>query len=363
MEPPSCKNIRSRRHPDQRCTNPATIGDYCGVHNKHPRPFSIQKPDTPKNEIISLPINTTLSAKKIKGWLRRRALLKKRRRQGYAFISPEISNNTTDFFSMEDISTIPKSMVFSFIDADSKVYSFDVRSISMLLEQKSEDGEYKNPYTRQAISADNLKRAFSFIRWCRKKGIDTRWKPIEPSTPDQVFQLKVTDLFQKIDELSYYTNANWFISIGVNSLRRFYVELYDIWYHRAGLTNEMRNTIIPSPARPFRFSIREIIGLKNIELLRKINLDMIRMFVTAAPDKSERGLGAMYVLTALTLVSKECAVSYPWLFESAMPGVYNNYAALQEPDLPTVNFLNAILNGNGMFLPLLALPPANQGPN
>jgi hypothetical protein len=360
MEPPGCKNIRSRRHPDQRCPNPSTNGDYCGIHYKHPRPYALNQKSQERNEIITLPVNTTLSAKKIRRWLSNRSLLKRRRRQGYSFICPEISNNTTDFFSMEDIITIPKSMVFSFIDEDKKVYSFDVRSIAMLLEQKPDDGEYKNPYTRQNISEANLKKAIAFVRWCRKKGIDTRWKPIEPSTPDQIFQLKVTDLFQKIDELNYYTNANWFIKLSLNDLRRFYVELYDIWYHRAGLTTEMRNTIIPSPARPFRFSIREIIGLKNIELLRKINMDMIRMFISASPDKSDRGLGAMYILTAMTLVNKDCAGSYPWLFESAIPGVYNNYAFVQEPDIHAVNFIDAIFNNNTMFLPLLTLPPPGQ---
>lgn len=307
-------------------------------------------------------MNTTLSAKKIKRWLRRRVLIKKQKRQGYAVLVPELSNNTTDFFSMEDIITVPKSMLFSFLDEDKKVYAFDVRSIAMLLEQKPEDGTYKNPYNRQTISQGNLKKAISFVRWCRKKGIDTRWKPIEPTTPDQVFQLKVTDLFQKIDELSYYTNAQWFIKLNVNGLRRFYVELYDIWYHRAGLSNELRNTIIPSPARPFRFSIREVIGLKNLELLRKINLDMIRMFISAAVDKSDRSLGAMYILTALTLVCTECSTSYPWLFESASPGVYNSYAVLEEPDNNTIAFLNQILNGPaGMFFPpLLTLPPPTQ---
>jgi len=358
MEPPGCKNIRSRRHPDQRCPNPSTNGDYCGIHYKHPRPFSLQKNES--NEIVTLPINTTLSAKKIRRWLIRSSAIKKKSRQGIAYLAPQISNNTTDFFSMEDIATIPKSMLFSFVDEDKKVYSFDVRSIAMLLEQKPEDNEYRNPYTRQVISEQNLKKAMAFVRWCRKKGIDTRWKPIEPPTPDQVFQIKVTDLFQKIDELNYYTNTQWFVKLGVNELRRFYVELYDIWYHRAGLTVEMRNTIIPSPARPFRFSIREVIGLRNIDLLRKINIDMIRMFISASSDKSDRGLGAMYILTALTLVNKDCAGSYPWLYESAAPGVYNNYAIIQEPDLPTVNFLNAILNGNAMFMPLLQLPPPGQ---
>jgi len=355
MEPPVCRNVRSRRHPDQRCSNPATIGEYCGVHNKHPRPFEPKQ--SSKDIIVSLPVHDTNMSKKIGKWLITRSLLKKVRRQGHVYAVPEISNNTTDFYSMEDIVTINKSSLFSSVDADMKMYAFDIRSLASLLEKKTEE-PINNPYTRQPISELNIKRAVSFIRWSRKKGLPTRWDPIQPNTPDQIFQLKVTDLFQKIDELNYYTDAHWFIKLGVNNLRRLYVELYDIWYHRAGLSNEQRGLIIPGPARPFRFSIREVITLKNIEVLRKINLDMIRMFVSAATDKSDRGLGAMYILTALTLVCRECAESYPWLYESANPGVYDNYAVLQEADQPAVNFLNAIFNGNAMFMPFLALPPA-----
>jgi len=301
---------------------------------------------------VNLPVNTCLYSKKIKRWLLVKAREKKRWRQGPAFLVPELSNNTTDFYSMEDVVSIKKSMLFSFIDEEKKVYSFDVRSLAALLEKKS----YENPYTRQLISEKNIKQAMEFIRWCRRKGINTRWEPIQPDTPDQVFQLKVTDLFQKIDELNYYTDASWFIGLNVNSLRRLYVELYDIWYHRAGLSNDMRSQIIPSPARPFRYSIREIIGLKNLAILQKINLDMIRMFISAALDKSDRSLGAMYILTALTLVNDNCAAAYPWLFESASPGVYSNYLTLEEAELPALNFLNNVLNGNALFLPLLALP-------
>lgn len=352
MEPPICKNIRSRRIPDQRCPNPAIIGEYCGIHNKHPRPF-INKSIIP-SEIINLPINSNIYSKKIKRWLLIRSREKKRRRQGPSFIVPEISNNTTDFYSMEDIISIKKSMLFSFIDEDNKVYSFDVRSLSALLEKKTEK-QFLNPYTRQFISDKNIQKAIQYIRWCRKKGIDTRWEPIQPDTPDQIFQLKVTDLFQKIDELNYYTDTTWFIGLNINHLRRFYVELYDIWYHRAGLSNEQRNLIIPTPARPFRYSIKEIIGLKNLSILQKINLDLMRMFISAASDISDRSLGAMYILTALTLVNSDCAASYPWLFDSASPGVYSNYIILEEAELPAMNLITAILNGNAMYIPPLNL--------
>jgi hypothetical protein len=262
---------------------------------------------------------------------------------------------------MEDITTISGEYIFSFIENDKMVYSFDIRSLASLLE-KSTDAE--NPYTRQQFSTHVLEKAKTFIRWSRRKGIDTRWAPIIPESPDQRFNLKVTDLFQKIDELNYYTNPDWFINLSVDKLRCFYVELYDIWFHRAELSHEMKKTIIPLPAHPFKYPIREIVGLKSLDLLRKINLDTIRMFISAAVDKSDRTLGAMYIVTALTLVSKECKATYPWLYESATPGIYNRYRIFNaEGDEHVQNTLNNIFDNinlhgfHNVFMNQLLLPP------
>lgn len=365
MEPPVCKNIRSRKHPDQRCSNPATNGEYCGVHFKHPRPFALRNGKQMDNVIdLYIPVEPNLYIKKIQSWWKRKSGLIQWRRQGPAIFMPEICTNTSDFFSMDDIINIPKHMRFSYVDSDKMVYAFDIRSLSTLIE-KHIDTEIQNPYNRQPISEKVLTRAMRFIRWCRRKNIDTRWVTTEPDTPDQRFQLKVTDLFQKIDELGYYTNPQWYICLNVRCLRRFYVELYDIWYHRAGLNSDMRNIIIPYPARPFRYTLKEIIGSRNLEFLRKATLELIRMFISAAAENSDKSTGAMYVLTAMTLVNKECSESYPWLYESAVPGIYSQYEHLEEVTLPIFgfNYMNTLFAGNQMLLPFLALPPPAQNGN
>jgi hypothetical protein len=225
----------------------------------------------------------------------------------------------------------------------------------------------ENPYTRAPFSKENLEKAKHFIRWSRLKGVDTRWAPIIPESPDQRFKLKVTDLFQKIDELNYYTNPDWFVKLSVDNLRCFYVELFDIWFHRAELSPEMKKIIIPPPAHPFKYPVREIVAVKSLDSLRKINLDIIRMFISAAVDKSDRTLGAMYVVTALTLVNKECKETYPWLYESATPGIYSRYRIFNaDGDEHALNAINAIFGNNLMlneinipnfFLNQLLMPP------
>jgi hypothetical protein len=177
--------------------------------------------------------------------------------------------------------------------------------------------------------------------------------------------MKVTDLFQKIDELNYYTNPEWFIKMSIDNHRCFYVELHDIWNHRAELAQSVRLEIIPPPARPFKTPVREVVALKSIDLLRKLNMDIIRMFISAAVARPDRILGAMYVVTAMTLVSKQCAEMYPWLFESAHPGIYHRYQLYNEPpamgQLNAYTYLNAILQNAGAGgMPQLLLPPPGQ---
>jgi hypothetical protein len=240
---------------------------------------------------------------------------------------------------MENICDLSGEYVFSFVENNKCTYSFDIRSLATLLEKHDIP---ENPYTRVAFTERSLEKARAFIRWSRKKGVDTRWAPIEPGTPDQRFRLKVTDLFQKIDELNYYTKPDWFVNLSIDNLRCFYVELYDIWFHRAELTAEMRRTIIPSPAHPFRYNINEIVANRSLDFLRKVNMDIIRMFISAAHDRSERTLGAMYIVTVMTLVNSECREMYPWLYESASPGIYSRYHTFNVEGQDHV--LNLIMN-------------------
>ena len=73
MEPPSCKNVRSRRHPDQKCTNPAVHGEYCGLHHKHPNPFKskarLSMDETPVNTIV-VPMDACAPVVKLQRWWR-----------------------------------------------------------------------------------------------------------------------------------------------------------------------------------------------------------------------------------------------------------------------------------------------------
>jgi hypothetical protein len=134
----------------------------------------------------------------------------------------------------------------------------------------------------------------------------------------------------------------------------------------------MKKIIIPPPAHPFKYPIREVVALKSLDSLRKINLDIIRMFISAAVDKSDRTLGAMYIVTALTLVNTQCKETYPWLYESATPGIYSRYRVFNNMgNEHAQTAINTIFGNNIVFadIPnfflnqLLLTAPGEQPPN
>jgi len=318
--------------------------------------------ETPVNTIV-VPMDACAPVVKLQRWWRFWSGFRGYRRQGPAKAYRTVSVNHTDFFSMEDVCTLSGEYIFSFVQ-DKCVYTFDVRSLATLLEKEEAP---ENPYTRAPLTGRVLEKAKSFIRWSRKKGVDTRWAQSEPESPDLRFKLKVTDLFQKIDELNYYTKPDWFLDLTVDNLRCFYVELHDIWFHRAELSADMRRIIIPPPAHPFKYNINEIVAQRSIDFLRKANMDLIRMFIGAAAERTDRILGAMYVVTVLTLVNRECREMYPWLYESATPGIYSRYQHFttggHQQALNTINAIIAEGNFQALFHPNifmqpLLLPPA-----
>ena len=66
-----------------------------------------------------------------------------------------------------------------------------------------------------------------------------------------------------------------------------------------------------------------IVGICDIPYddLRGQLLDTCKTLVTAAANRADRQLGAMYVLGALTLVSRSARTAFPWLHEMFAPGV------------------------------------------
>ena len=336
----TCENIKSRKDPKKPCANPATHGAYCGLHFKHPHPWT---PPSPKHAAAAATaraasVNETVGARvrcrkgnaaaaaaaaaKVQGWWRLRRGLSIYRIHGPAGNARDLCVNDSDFFSTDALVDISGIMFFSYADTDGRIYGFDVRSLHTLLYRARQEGEAAlNPYTRAEVPTKVARDVSARVRWLTRRRLPTEWAPLLPPTPDQRMRMKVVDLFAHIDSLSYYSSPDWFIGLDARGQRRFYAFLYDIWAVRAGLSIEQKSAMVPQfPRRIFRtplFATRTM----ELEELQRLNLSTIRVMTSSASDREDRVLGAMYVISALTLVCAGAQTAYPWLYESVADGV------------------------------------------
>jgi hypothetical protein len=171
--------------------------------------------------------------------------------------------------------------------------------------------------------------------------------------------MKVVDLFAKIDELNYYSSPDWFIGLDRDQQRKFYRELHAIWSHKAGLSIQQKNTIVPQHMQRLFRHAPWALTEQSLESLQKINMNVIRLMISSAEDRNDRILGAMYVVSTLTLVNEQARNAYPWLHESVFEDEHETHYMPHQPlfGIGWLNDLLSIANNRIPVPPPLELPP------
>jgi hypothetical protein len=250
--------------------------------------------------------------KRIRGYLLRKYI----QSHGPGFKNKKVCTNTSDFYTLDDLTELPYNQFYSFKDADGFIYGFDLLSFFNLIYKC--DGPIKNPYNRLPISSENLEKFRELLRISRvlKITICTEIKDInEEISMKKSIELRALTLFQNIDALGNYSNAQWFLNLGKPQMIKMVRELIDIWSYRAPLSMETKRAICPPVGNPFT-NFHQMHVTDNIDEVRKYTLYILERFVNSGIDRDNKCLGAYYVLGALTLVSEDAATSLPWLYQA-----------------------------------------------
>lgn len=270
----------------------------------------------------------------IYNYLRNSFYVEKIQRQGRGYLirkfmklhGPAVFNralcvNECDFYSLDEIKTIPYNEFFSFKDInDNKIYGFTIHSFSQLITKSRDNSNILNPYTRNKLHDNIVTNQFGLLlKMCKVLKIkcfsleDTKQPKL---TKKQLFNQRVTGVFKAMDDLGNYTDQNWFLDLNTNiKLIKFIRELHDIWSYRAQLSQDIKNNIT-NFMDPF-LNIN-MINIQNVnyDILRNITLSIIEAFVYKGINQESRTLGAYYILLALTLVNPNAAEAMPWLYSS-----------------------------------------------
>jgi hypothetical protein len=227
--------------------------------------------------------------------------------------------NELDPLTLEDISKLNFENYIS-IQENGKTYGFNIASFWNLWKRKPYADKFiENPYTRIAINSKDWERCIKIIfiskKFCRNIIIEREIDEI--ISLRKRIEMRTMTVFQKIDEMGFITDVNWFLNLSRLRLGRFIKELKEIWTYRLQIPQEIKNQICPPNGHPFvGIHMVDIVHISN-ENLKKKCLKVMENLLSGV-DHDSKHVGATYILGSLTLVSSSAANSMPWLFQSFM---------------------------------------------
>lgn len=218
--------------------------------------------------------------------------------------------NSTDFYTLDIISDIPSIYRFNILEKN-HVYCFNIFSFKELLTKKL------NPYTREPLTNTVIERFNKHLALISILGLVFKNEE-EVITNEQLLNLKIVDIFQKIESVGFVIDTEWFNHLTTLQLLKYIRELYDIWNYRANLPATTKIAICPPIGNPFHNIFINNINYLSRDKLQWTTLSIIEQFIKNELSRGDQYLGACYVLQALTLVSQNAANSLPWLYQTVI---------------------------------------------
>ncbi len=218
--------------------------------------------------------------------------------------------NDTDIMTFDSIYEIPKELLYIYHDNKTSLkYAYDIRTLIQLLNQDKPTC----PYTCREFTINEKLNFLKDIEKRRKMGIKMDIEKIKLK-PEEETEMKMIDIFHKINLLGNYTSHLWLKNMSINQLIKFYCDFEDLWVYRLGLNQKERRKYIKN-GHAFIVPIYEVKNLKNLNLLRNLCLNEIDRFISDGVGLEERKLGAMWMLTTLVDNSFEAAEALPHLVQ------------------------------------------------
>jgi hypothetical protein len=306
----------------------------------------------------------------IQKWYRCRIVKKTFRLRGPAFKNRKICLNDTDFITLEPLDEISFENFYSYKDDKNFVYGFNIVS---LMQSKKQNDVIRNPYNREILSNNLLKDIISLYNLSyiifdefRKENekyifnkkismknflhensrhnsssndvINIDYNPnLYPNirlTNEQILnyhklkeirkkpiEQRINELFIEIDMLGNYTQSSWFSNLELRGFNRLYRFIYDIWYHRSQLSNDVRNRICPYHSPFDGIFTRPVQNIDlTIEQMKMACLIVFENMIYSGINMDYKKIGCFHALSGLTIVSIQARMAMPWLYESV---VYN----------------------------------------
>ena len=274
---------------------------------------------------------------------------------GPAFKNRKICANISDFTTLEPLENVPFDDFFSYKDQKGYIYGFQLSSLVEYISRRKYK-EIKNPYNRDSMNylLDNIYKIYRLNSILQKKynpkKREIKKKPKPKSRPRNNINIqnpnvrghnlfssynynheemmsmirttrakplseRIRNIFIEIDNLGNYTDCAWFTSLDRRGYIRFFRILRDIWIFRGQIPTHIKIKIAPL-WDPFLMQTAYDINDYSIEDLQNLCLSVIEDMVYTGVDVEYKTLGALHVLSVLTIVNYSAREAMPWLYES-----------------------------------------------
>lgn len=129
---------------------------------------------------------------------------------------------------------------------------------------------------------------------------------------------RIQDLFIEIDILGNYTQSYWFSNLDKRDLMRLFRFIYDFWNYRGQLNDQTKRSIcyLYCPFTNVRMINRSTYDNLTEEQARESCLAVMEHLIYCGVDIEYQKLGALHVLSGLTMVSMHARNNLYWLYES-----------------------------------------------
>lgn len=286
--------------------------NYRLLSNKKIKTFDIKKQRKILEHFFEVKINALNNINKViflQNKIRKWIIDKNLKLRGPAVKNRQLCNNSTDFYTFDNLEDIEERYFFSYKDIDSFIYGFNIESFIELLSQ-SRNNIYKNPYNRNRIPQNVIERAQELWKKVETSNITDEQNKLLTSKNIKIrVYHKTVKTFQIIDLLGYQTNINWIINSDLKTLKLLYKKLVNYWNYKAGFSRYVRNRIVPNCNL---FNNRPSHSISKYNLM-EIVIDKIYKIISSGLDDNDKQMGVIMVLMAMGEVYTECSRVNSWL--------------------------------------------------
>jgi len=248
--------------------------------------------------------------------------------------------NDSDFYTLEPLSEIPYLYYFQHAGGSSHNYGFNIKSLCTLAIKNN--NKFENPYNRENMKpveqkiADVVKLTnaifpenqlmkdilelndgviqSTILTLIRDKRpiITNRFQNQLRALERMTIEQRVIGLFMYIDRLGNYTQTHWLTDLSSQKMYYMIVKINQLWHT---LPRELRSRICPHMS-PFGETVFGTTALSPNDITLRIVVRMAEVLIYSGIDSEHQNLGAMYLLSGLTMVSLGARSQLPWLYDN-----------------------------------------------